>query len=232
MQLGLAAVGLVASLPGLAYAAYYVLRFQDCKLLLEVRSWEGSELLAAGMGVGLGVTAGVVRTHRPLRIGLRAAVLVLAVCLPYLKEVVLPLQMENLRDSWSGEVCCQTTASTCGPACAATMLRHFGIQATEQELARRCHTTQTGTENWYITRELRSRGLSVKYVIGPPAGSLPVPCIAGVKLGSVGHYITILGAGEDSYTVGDPAGRLREIPKAEIFSRYEFTGFFMEVSKG
>ena len=39
---------------------------------------------------------------------------------------------------WQGEVCLQTTPWTCSPACAATLLRAHGIDATEQEMAELC----------------------------------------------------------------------------------------------
>ena len=50
----------------------------------------------------------------------------------------------------------QTTSSTCSPACAATLLRHYGIEATEQEMAELC-LTRKGT-HW----QGLYRGLSLK----------------------------------------------------------------------
>ena len=59
---------------------------------------------------------------------------------------------------WSTEGdCVQSTRSTCTVACAATLLRRHGIEATEQELADLCFTSENGT-NW----QGLYRGLSLK----------------------------------------------------------------------
>ena len=42
--------------------------------------------------------------------------------------------------SWLGDVCLQTSSQTCSPASAATLLRAYGIAATEQEMADLCLT--------------------------------------------------------------------------------------------
>jgi len=64
-------------------------------------------------------------------------------------------------ESWSGDVCLQTTPYTCSPASAATLLRVHGIDATESEMAELC-LTRKGT-NWMGL----FRGLSKK-VAGSP----------------------------------------------------------------
>lgn len=44
-------------------------------------------------------------------------------------------------NAWLNQrICLQTTDRTCTPACAATLLRHHGINATEQEMAQLCLT--------------------------------------------------------------------------------------------
>lgn len=47
-------------------------------------------------------------------------------------------------DRWQGDFCLQTTDSTCSAACAATLLRAHGIDATEREMADLC-LTRRGT---------------------------------------------------------------------------------------
>jgi hypothetical protein len=49
-------------------------------------------------------------------------------------------------DAWTADgICLQTTSRTCTPACAATLLRHYGIFATEQEMAELCLTREGTT---------------------------------------------------------------------------------------
>lgn len=54
-------------------------------------------------------------------------------------------QPPTCANQWDGDVCLQSTRSTCSPAAAATLLRRYGIPATEQEMAELCLTTRDGT---------------------------------------------------------------------------------------
>lgn len=68
-----------------------------------------------------------------------AGVATYAVARPFLGSTP---QCENL---WDGDICLQTTDDTCSAACAATLLKAAGIEATEQELAQLCFTRDGGT---------------------------------------------------------------------------------------
>jgi hypothetical protein len=231
-KVALLLAGWVAASPGLIYAFYYELEFQDWKGFLELRTLRGSEILAAGMGLLAGALAGLPPKRSPILSGLLVAALMLLVAVPYGKQLFWPLQMDRSLGAWTGEVCRQSTGSTCGPACVATLLKRFGINATEEELARECHTTAGGTENWYMARVLRSHGLHVEYRILPaPPTSLPIPSIAGVRVGGSGHVVTVLGQTDKLYLIGEPFTGRREISKKDVFIKYQFTGFFLVVSK-
>jgi hypothetical protein len=54
------------------------------------------------------------------------------------------------------QICLQTTDRTCTPACAATLLRHHGINATEQEMAQLC-LTRGGTTWQGLYRGLKRK---------------------------------------------------------------------------
>jgi hypothetical protein len=54
-------------------------------------------------------------------------------------------QAPTCRNQWEGEICLQTTRSTCAAAAAATLLRQFQIPAREQEMADLCLTRQGTT---------------------------------------------------------------------------------------
>jgi hypothetical protein len=47
-------------------------------------------------------------------------------------------------NEWQGDICLQTTPSTCSPAAAATLLQNYGVYASEQEMAELC-LTRVGT---------------------------------------------------------------------------------------
>jgi hypothetical protein len=60
------------------------------------------------------------------------------------------------RDRWEGDFCLQTTDSSCSAACAATLLKAHGIDATEGEMARLC-LTRRGTLWQGLYRGLRRK---------------------------------------------------------------------------
>lgn len=128
-------------------------------------------------------------------------------------------------------VCLQTRPSSCGTASAATLLRAAGYLVSERQLAQECFTSTSGTENWYIARALRRRGLEVKYLITTAQpNQLYYPAIAGVRLNSgVGHFVTVLSETESSYLIGDPLVGKRLLNKNHFNQDYYFTGFFMWV---
>lgn len=69
----------------------------------------------------------------------------------------------HCNDSWQGDVCLQTSESSCSAACAATLLRIAGQSATEGELARLCLTCDPrGSEPGGTTLHGLYRGLKLK----------------------------------------------------------------------
>lgn len=85
-----------------------------------------------------------------------------ALCLCGGYSLVHPLLGEppQCGDSWDrmGN-CLQTTNITCSPACAATLLRSYGIEATEQEMAELCLTRRgTSWQGLYRGLKLKTAG--------------------------------------------------------------------------
>jgi hypothetical protein len=74
-------------------------------------------------------------------------------------SLVQPLwgQPPACQDRWEGDICIQTTDDSCSAACAATLLKAAGIEATEQEMAELCLTRKGGT-----TWQGLYRGLKLK----------------------------------------------------------------------
>ncbi len=231
-------VGAAASLPALLFAAYYLHLFDDAVWFYEVRALPGTELAAGPAGFLAGVLHARVRRHDRLRrvagTTLLPVGLLFLLATPYLKMIFRPLAAASLRDRWSEGVCIQSTGHTCGPAAAATLLRRFGIETTERDLAEAAYTSSSGTEVWYLARALRRRGLDVRFIqTSSQPETLPAPALAGTRLGGpagIGHFIAVLDAIEDRCVVGDPLVGRKETTLDALRQRYHVTGFFLVVT--
>ena len=227
IPLYLAAVFL--ALPGVLIAIYYLHLFDSWTQFYEFRSWRGSECAAAGMGFLGGLIAAECVSCRVGAVTILGVLMTLGIMVPHAKPVLSPANWDQFERNWDGAVCKQSTAYSCGAACAATLLRWHGIDAEEKELAKACFTYSSGTENWYIARELRARGLSVRFHTGQSLEQVELPCLAGVRVGGIGHFVVILAAQGDSYLTGAPLVGARSYSKAELDRQFVFTGFFMSV---
>jgi hypothetical protein len=222
---------LVLGLPALLMAACYLHFLDRAAWFYEWRSLPMSELSASLAGLFAGAVCAMIRRGTPLsRYIIILPVLILGIAGPHLKPVIAPLSADQFQDRWSNGVCLQSTSSSCGAASAATVFRHYGLNLTESEIARECFTYAGGTENWYLARAFRKRGFHVRYVCSrQPLDRIPLPCIAGVQLGCVGHFIAVLSETETTYVIGDPMTGRRECPKDQVLDHYGFTGFFMVI---
>lgn len=229
----LALLALVLALPGASFSAYYAHLVEVPEWYYEFRSWRGTEGLLVFIGVAGGLIAaslGAVFRILPL-LGVVAFVSV-----PFVKPFLGPFPDGALRDLWSGEVCLQSTYSTCGAAAAASLLRKHGLAATEAEIAREAYSYQGGTEVWYLARAVRRRGLKATMHVRE---GLPdffhdttrsfMPCIVGVKFGGTGHFIALLSRDGDEFHVGDPLRGSEMLDVDELRDRYQYSGFWMEV---
>lgn len=231
-------VALVLATPGLLYTLYYLHLFDNAAWFYSLRALPYSELFAAGLGVACGMVQSLTRGRRWLALASRTSVLGLMcywLAVPYMKSFLMPANLASFRDTWDNNVCLQSYPASCGPASAATVLRHFGVTVTERELAAESFTSFTGTENWYLARALRRRGFTVRYRILPMLPDpLPVPCIAGTRLntpGGPGHFIALLDYRDGHYLVGDPLVGAVQLPERDR-RPYHFTGFFLLITPG
>lgn len=151
---------------------------------------------------------------------------------PYLKPVMNPLELGSSKEQWDGDACLQSTASTCGPASTASILKSLGVDSSEHEIARQAHTSGSGTEAWYLARYVRSRGLEARFDFKPGySSSACFPAMVGVRIGAYGHFIAVLDRRGDRVTYVDPLTGKNSLPLAEFLKRYQFTGFQMVVTK-
>lgn len=218
-----------ASLPALSFAVYYTHIIPEMARYYEFRSIPRSELLMAFVGVAGGCFAALL--PRPILVLPLLGVVGVSV-IPILKPLVAPLALSDLKNKWDGEVCLQSTGSTCGAASTATILKLLGVEAVEVEIAREAHSYAGGTEAWYLARAARARGCEVDFDFRKgfsPDGGLPA--VVGVKLGVTGHFIPVLGKEGERYIIGDPLRGREVLSLDELHERYKFTGFHMRVRR-
>jgi len=232
-------IGIITAIPAVAFATYYTKLFGEAGWFYWFRSLPFSELTAAGLGLFTGWLE-VKREQNPRLKNLSSGffipfLMVLCVSAPYLKQILLRPDWNKFENRWSENVCLQSSESSCGPASAATLLRYFGKEATELEIAREAFTTRRGTENWYLLRAIRRHGLAVNYaVVEPGADHVRFPAIAGVKLNhadGAGHFIAVLGKAGENLIVGDPLTGREELTRKELDDRYAFTGFYLTCNR-
>ncbi|MEO0446925.1 MAG: cysteine peptidase family C39 domain-containing protein, partial [Verrucomicrobiota bacterium] len=173
----LALCATAAAIPGASFAVYYAHIFREPSWYYQFRSITGTELLI----IILGIAGGFVATLLP-RVLLVLPLLGVAAfsVAPIIKPFIGPISAGSLQDKWDGEVCLQSTPSTCGAASTATLLNQLGVDVTESDLAAEAHSYVGGTEAWYLARAARSRGFEVDFVF--TAGFTPeegLPAVVG-----------------------------------------------------
>jgi predicted double-glycine peptidase len=223
--------GVILAAPGLLFVLYYTHLFDNTAWLYAFRVLPLTEFLPAGIGL----LAGVLHSwFEPESLGERLvipAALAVLVLIPFAKPLLDPIELDRLREPCEGEVCRQSTFSSCGPSSAATLLKALGQTASEKQLARECLTSRGGTEIWYIARAFERRGFRTHVLVQSPERlSPPSPAIAGVVLpGGAGHFIAIMSETPDEVTIGDPMKGKLVVRRAELQKYYRFTGFFLVI---
>jgi len=233
--IGLLLLSVVFSIPGLLFTLYYLHLFDNSIWFYEFRAVPLTELLASGLGFLGGVISALPIKKRLFPSGsnlIPLMLLILWLSMPYIKPIIFAEDLNSFKDKWKDGVTIQS-ASSCGPASTATLLKKLGHSVTEKEIAEEVYTSSRGTENWYLARAIRSRGFKVSYIQKKPnPDNLPYPSIAGVTLqNGIGHFIAILGEIDGRWIVGDSLEGKLKLDKNSIGDKYHFTGFFMVVSK-
>jgi hypothetical protein len=227
-----ATLWLLLAVPGLLFPLHYFHWFDHAVWFYRFRSLPFSELAAAGAGLLAGALAEVLNHAQVRAAPCLLAVLALGIVAPHAKPLVAPVPLSAFSEHWRDGVCLQSTQSSCGAASAATVFRSLGVHRSEAEIARECFTYLRGTENWYLARAFRRRGFTVDYRIGQGLpDDLRPPAIAGVRIGGTGHFIAILPRSDVTLTIADPLVGRDIVPVGQVGSKYDFTGFFMEIAR-
>jgi hypothetical protein len=221
----------ILALPGVLMVVYYFHLYDNAVWFCEFRAMPYSELSAAGLGFMAGILHSTEPKDSVSRRLSAPVVLTIVLMVPFIKPILASVDFSHFKNQWTGDVCLQSTPSTCGPASAASILRSFGREASEEELAKECFTSTGGTENWFLARAFRRRGFAVQFMnVRDISGRIPVRAIAGVTLRhGVGHFIAVLAETPTDYVFGDPLKGQVVIPKNRANNQYHFTGFFMVI---
>jgi hypothetical protein len=224
----------VLSIPAALFALYYWHIVPEMAWFYTIRSVAGSEFLA----VFIGCAGGCIATFLPRwALGFPLFGVLTLTSIPYLKPLLSPLAPGSMHDRWSGNVCLQSTLSTCGPASLCTILERFGYHASESEIARQAYSYTGGTEAWYLARVARHYGLCPKFDFHPglPA-DLEVPAIVAVRRGVLGgHFIVVLSMHDGTVNFADPLGAtlpaIQTQPLAEFLELHPLSGFHLSIQK-
>lgn len=219
------------SLPAVYQALAYAHLWPETAWYYEARSWSGAEAVVIPVGAAGGLLAALLPRTALVLVLLGTTVVAAG---PFLKPVLGTVDETVLRETWTGDVCIQSTLSTCGPASVATVLRALGRPVErERQIARACHSYVGGTEAWYLARYLRRQGVGAEFTVGDagfPAG-VKTPAIVGVIVAGRGHFIALTGREGERYAVGDPMIGPELLTRAELERRYGFTGFALEAGR-
>jgi hypothetical protein len=145
---------LVVALVALLVA--HSLLFQDSLFFARLFPFPGVVAFGSGQLLLIGLLAGVISAHlsgpRAAQLGVAGGLLLLGLVQASLPFLGAP--PTGLAESWSNGVALQSSESSCSAASAATLLRSYGIAATEEEMVPLCLTRSQGTSLLGVYRGL------------------------------------------------------------------------------
>jgi predicted double-glycine peptidase len=98
----------------------------------------------------------------------------------------------------------QQREETCGPAALAWICRHFGVETTEEDMAKLAGTTAAGTSMLRLQRAARTMGLQAEgwQVTLKDLARVPRPCLL---FSQPNHFVILVAVRADGYYIADPA---------------------------
>lgn len=212
------------SFPGLLYTLYYLHFFDDWVLFYSIRSCVIFNYYPSLLGLAAASLALMLRPW--YRIAFIVLLLLPFVIIPFSKQLLNPLDVSSLTDNWEEDVCRQSTPSTCGPASAATLLKHLsGKKLSEAQIAKGALTTGTGTEAWYLAQYIKHQGCKINILTKMRS---PVsPSIAGIDMGGIGHFVVVFGVSDKGVEIADPLDGKKSLVDPRSL---RFTGFYLHIT--
>ena len=228
-KLGVCVALTVLSLPAFLFTAHYLHVLPERAWLYEIRSRTGSEFLVVFAGAAGGAIASWLPRKYTLLPLLGATLVSIA---PFIKPLIAPLSDVEFHEHWEGQACLQSTASTCGPASTATVLKFLNASASEHEIARAAFSYAGGTEAWYLARYVRHKGFEAKFEFGRGFNeAMGLPAVVGILHGDAGHFIAVLSLKDGEVTYADPLFGMSHASLEEFRRGNVFTGFRMVITK-
>ena len=133
-------------------------------------------------------------------------------------------------------VCRQSQSFTCGPAAAVTALKHFGVDATEGQLAVAARTSPViGTSPWNLYQVLKdnytSQGLRCRFSYLDSLDAIPDNSIALVVVKDAvltDHCVAVMAYNDQTVTIADPMEGLIYVPRLQFIKQWRRCGIILQ----
>ena len=113
--------GAILAIPGLLFVLYYAHVFDNAAWFYSLRTVSYIELTACGLGLIAGMVQSWWQPEGLSEKSVVPAALLVLIAIPFVKPLLDPLDEKQLKERYDGDVCLQSTFSTCGPASAVTL---------------------------------------------------------------------------------------------------------------
>jgi len=169
----------------------------------------------------------------------RLTVGLLAVCLLYFTKSGLWMLKPPVPDlntaTYTDGVCRQSTGYTCVAASLVTLLRAYGIETSETEMARLSLTEIDGGATdaraiYALERKLTGTPLRPRYERMDFARlcAAPKPCLVSTDWGYFSsHMLPVMEASHDTVMLGDPLTGPRTVPADEFLTQWHRRGIYL-----
>lgn len=195
-----------------------------------------------GLFIPATLLLGIASRHVPRPSDRRAIVLLIVVGLGFCvyagRWMLQPAvgNVPDLRTKTVGAVTLQSTDYTCVAASMVTMLRAFGVDASETQMARlsRTEVGRGATDSralWALELALAGTPLKPTYRAGTLSELIaaPKPCLVQIDFGFVvSHMVPVMAADEHSVTLGDPLTGPRTLSTTEFARLWKKTMITLE----
>ncbi len=179
----------LVSLALVALGSVFVIYIRDNVVLARLMPFSGLIVLGQWLPVFCLALAGVASsTPNQHRIRRLLPVIGLSVVAIYATLRPIAGKPPACHSSWDGDVCLQSSWHTCSAASAVTLLRHHGIESSEEELARMC-LTRKGTTWQGLFRGLKLHTTGTNWSV-----HVASPSIAELRTASATPAIISVGA--------------------------------------